>query len=386
MKHFALLIGVLFLGVPQVRANTVAYAQCGTYDSYILIYKSTQKFDELGKLRCGEKVEVIAQNDAYTQLQTADGRVGWVLNSDLSTKAQVPQQEFTFGLTEKPVPTPTRSAELPPPQPSQPMVQRRSEPAPLITNVNVMKMQGDRYAADVIIAKIASSRCDFDTSPEGIHRLKLSGISDRIVLAMLHAPEAFPAVSGDATATRNINIPDGTAVDVAVSSDVPSDGLREGSIVEMSVVRDVTLDGVTIFQRGAQARARVMAVRRGGLGSSGEAVWFMQDVQAATGDRIPANFSTTQDDKVSVGNFAGYPFFISEFRKNAPAIAALGDHFTAVVAGNISLRIPQPVRADQVAANRSKPEPPAQPAAAANTAASFPVVVEAPEQQTAVKP
>jgi hypothetical protein len=385
MKNVSFLIGVFFIAALPARGSTAAYAHCGTYDSYILLYKSTQKFEELGKLRCGESIEVIAQTDDYSQVQTADGRLGWVLSSDLSTSEPPPQETFTFGLTgRRPSPV-VPEPEVPK---MQPVAARSSEPAPLITNVNVMKMAGDHSTPDAIIAKINASRCDFDTSPAGIHRLKLAGVSDRIVLAMLHAPVAFPAESPDGSPTVEVRIPDSTAVEVALSGDVSPNGLQEGSVVEMSVVQDVTLNGVTVITSGAQARARVMAVRHPGLGTAGYLIWFMQDIQATSGDRIPANFSAAQDAKATVGNFAGYPYLISEFRKNAPAIAASGDHFAVTVAGNNVVHAPQQPRADQVA-TRSKMQPiPQVPQVVptANSSAIFPVIVQAPEQQAAVKP
>jgi uncharacterized protein YgiM (DUF1202 family) len=384
MKYLALAIGILFVTAQPARANSVAYVQCGTYDGYILLYKSTQKFEELGKLRCGEEVTVVAQTDNYSQLQTSDGRFGWVLSSDLSTTAPAPQETFTFGLTEKQksMPAAAPPAEIPH---EQPVAVRPAESAPLITNVNVMKMQGDHASPDELVAKINSSRCDFDTSPEGIHRLKLAGISDRIVLAMLHAPAAFSATSPDTTAFREATIPAGTPVEVALNGDVPAKGLQEGTIVELSVAEDVTLNGVTLVRRGAEARARIMAVRRGGLGSSGEVIWFMQDVQAATGDRIPANFAPSQHGPAAMGNFAGYPFFISDFHKNAPALAASGDHYTAVTTANITVRVPQSTDVAQ-AATKTKAQPVPQVMPAAATQNVFPVVVEAPAQQTSVKP
>jgi hypothetical protein len=390
MKYFSLAIGTFFIVALPARANSPAYAHCGTYDSYILLYKSTQKFEELGKLRCGEKIEAVERNDDYTQVRTEDGRIGWVLNSDLSASAPPPQEVYTFGLT-----APRKANELQSAQvPHEQLVAARAvaapappsaEPASLITNVNVMKMQGDHSAPDEIIAKIKSSRCDFDTTPAGIHRLKLAGVSDRIVLAMLHAPAAFRLVFPDGTATVEVTIPDGTSVEVAVSSNVSPSGLQEGSVVEMSVAQDVVIGGVRVIARGAQARARIMAVRRAGLGGSGEVVWFMQDIQAASGDRIPADFAPTQDGKIAVGDFAGYPFFMSEFRKNAPAIAASGDHFTAVVSGDIAVRIPRQPGGDQVAAkSRAQAVPELLPAATPPPA--FPAIVEAPEQRVAVKP
>ncbi|MGC1637553.1 MAG: hypothetical protein WA744_19020, partial [Candidatus Acidiferrales bacterium] len=176
-----------------------------------------------------------------------------------------------------------------------------------------------------------------------------------------------------------------TSVEVAVSGDVSPNGLQEGSVVEMSVAQDVVIGGVTVFARGAEARGRIMAVRRAGMGSSGEVVWFMQDIQAAGGDRIPANFAPTQDAKIVVGDFGGYPFFMSEFRKNGPAIVASGDHFAAVVSGNILVRVPQASRGDQVA-QRSKVQAVPQLLPTASPTPAFPAIVEAPEQQASVKP
>jgi hypothetical protein len=396
MKYSLLLVGILFVAPQSAPANTAAYARCGTYDSYILLYKSIQKFEELGKLHCGESVRIAAQDGDYSQVQTTDGRLGWVPTSDLSTTAPAPQSAFTFGWTEKARPEPTPDAQ-PDPAPAQPAaepteapaVARPGESAPLLTNVNVMKMQTSRQSPDTIIAKINASRCDFDTSPLALHRLKLSGVSDRIILAMMHAPAAFSAVPADAAQSFEVKIPNQTPVQVALSSDVSADNLQEGSVVEMVVVQPVALNGVTVIPQGAEARARIMAVRRSSWGSSGQVVWFMQDITAATGDRVPASFAASQETstKAAIGKFAGYPFFLTDFRKGAPAIAASSDHYTVLVDGNIPLRIAQSSSAEQ-AASRAVAQPPALPqvAPAVTIAPAFPVVVQTPDEQAAVKP
>ncbi len=102
MKYAYLAIAIILTAPLSVRADTPAYAQCGTYDSYILLYKSTQKFEELGKLRCGESVEITYRGGDFSQIRTLDGRLGWVATNDLSTTAPPPQPSITFGLTEKP--------------------------------------------------------------------------------------------------------------------------------------------------------------------------------------------------------------------------------------------------------------------------------------------
>ena len=395
MKYSLLLVGILLVAPQSAPANTTAYVRCGTYDSYILLYKSIQKFEELGKLHCGESVALTGQDGDFSQVQTTDGRLGWVQSSDLSTTAPPPQSAFTFGWTEKAKPDPQPDVQ-PDPAPAQPAAQptdppaavaRPSESAPLLTNVNVMKMQGARLSPDAMIAKINASRCDFDTSPVALHRLKLSGVSDRIILAMMHAPAAFPALPPDAAQSVEVQIPNQTPVQVALSGDVSPDNLQEGSIVEMVVLQPVTLNGVTVIPQGAEARARIMAVRRSSLGSSGQVVWFMQDITAATGDHIPASFAVTQEAKAAIGKFAGYPFFLSDFRKGAPAIAASSDHYTVLVDGNIPLRVARAVSADQSAAKPTvQPQAVLQVAPAVTTAPVFPVVVQTPDEQAAVKP
>ena len=389
-------MGILFVAPQSAPANTPAFAHCGTYDSYILLYKSVQKFEELGKLHCGESVSITGQDGDYSQVQTTDGRLGWVPSSDLSITAPPPQPAITFGWTEKakpqleldaqPDPTPAQPAAQPT---ESPIVARSSESAPLLTNVNVMKMQGARQSPDAIIAKISASRCDFDTSPAALHRLKLSGVSDRIILAMMHAPAAFPAVPPDAAQSFEVKIPNQTAVQVAISGDVSADNLEEGSLVEMVVVQPVTLNGVTVIPQGAEARARIMAVRRSSMGGSGQVVWFMQDITAATGDRVPASFAISQDTstKAVIGTFAGYPFFLTDYHKGAPAIAASSDHYTALVDGNIPLRVARAASADQpVAKSGVQPQAVPQVAPTVSTATVFPVVVQAPDEQAAVKP
>jgi hypothetical protein len=182
-------------------------------------------------------------------------------------------------------------------------------------------------------------------------------------------------------------------VQVALSGDVSADDLQEGSLVEMFVVQPVMLNGVTLFPKGAEARARIMAVRRASLGSSTQVVWFMQDITAASGDHVPANFAATQDSKAAIGKFAGYPFFLTEFRKGAPAIAASSDQYTAVVDGSIPVRVPRPLIADQTAArpqvqaqSQVQPQPSVQLAPVANTSGVFPSVVQEPDPEPAVKP
>jgi uncharacterized protein YgiM (DUF1202 family) len=108
MKARTLAFLILIAGATSARAEAVSYAVCGTYDAYVLIYKTTERLEELGKLRCSEKVEILNQKGAFAQIRTQDGRLGWVRFADLADAPPPPQHVYTFGLTEDAKPTRAR--------------------------------------------------------------------------------------------------------------------------------------------------------------------------------------------------------------------------------------------------------------------------------------
>ena len=57
-----------------------------------------------------------------------------------------------------------------------------------LTNVDVLEMLRAGLSQEIVIAKIAASACDFDTSPAALKELKASGVPDAVILAMVQAP------------------------------------------------------------------------------------------------------------------------------------------------------------------------------------------------------
>ena len=96
MKNWSLTILFGFFLAGTAHAGTTGYAQCGTYDAYLLLYKSSDKLEELGKLHCGEKVDILANAPGFSQVRASDGRIGWMRDTDLSDAPPAPQNEFTF--------------------------------------------------------------------------------------------------------------------------------------------------------------------------------------------------------------------------------------------------------------------------------------------------
>ena len=68
-----------------------------------------------------------------------------------------------------------------------------------LSNNDVLNMHKAGLPAEVLVAKIRSSTCDFDTSPTALGALKSAGIADSIILSMVEAPIPHSATAAPAT-------------------------------------------------------------------------------------------------------------------------------------------------------------------------------------------
>jgi hypothetical protein len=169
---------------------------------------------------------------------------------------------------------------------------RRTPPpqSAVLTNADVLMMLKMGLSSEVIIAKIKVSNCSFDTSPTALQELKTANATDALIMAMM-APSA-PAAAGATTAAPQpasveMKIPDGTPLELELQSNVTSKEAQEGDIINFMVVNDVVVNGVTVIQKGAPAKARVAVAKKSGRwGRSGKLGWAMQDVMAADGTRL----------------------------------------------------------------------------------------------------
>jgi hypothetical protein len=306
--------GAGLLGARPTRAGTNGYAYCGTYGSYVLMYKSNDQFEELGKLRCGEKVEILSRWFEYAQVRAQDGRVGWVHYAELTN---VPGQAPTsnFGLTDS-------SA-----KPQGPAV-------PPLNNASIVKMRNLRLSADVIVAKIQSSPCEFDTTPAAMQKLKQAGVPDKVILAMVMAPSASaPPPVAKAPEIIEVKIPGGTVVEVELSYAVSSDDAVEGRPVLMTVAQDVVVDGVTVIQQGAEAHGEVTTLKQPGFMNRppGQFGWTMEYVTAVNGEHIPTGFFSKEAAENPMSSIMGAPGPSWEFKKGKPAVIAANTRFQTVI-------------------------------------------------------
>jgi hypothetical protein len=68
-----------------------------------------------------------------------------------------------------------------------------------LSNNDVLSMHKAGLPAEVLVAKIRSSSCDFDTSPAALGALKSAGIADSIILSMVEAPVPHSVTATPAT-------------------------------------------------------------------------------------------------------------------------------------------------------------------------------------------
>jgi len=330
-------IAILAAAPAAFSQATPAFSNCGTYGAYVMLYKNTDTFEQLGKLRCAEKVEILGKWFDYLQVRTTDGKTGWVRAADVTGGPAAPQPTGTpFGLT---------SAAA---QPQHDIV------VPL-TNKNIISMQSMRLGTDVILAKIKSSPTNFDTTPSGLQKLKFSGVPDKIIVAMVesHDQPAATAPASPAPALAAVNapkaddvlhvrVPDGTSVDLVTMTTLSSDDVREGMTIHLKVLNDVVIDGVAVLRKDSDARARVYVINQPTFANKvGDVEWAMQDVAAVNGDLIPVTFVALEAPSPTASDIAAVDTGTSwQFRKKQPSTMPAGRRLRATTHGDITLKIP----------------------------------------------
>jgi len=225
-----------------------------------------------------------------------------------------------------------------------------NKPAAALTNQNVVDMLKAGLTADVVIAKIKSSQTDFDTSPFALAELKTANVPDEVILAMVKGPATISAPNSEAlNADGSINVPDGTEIQIQLKTDASGEDLKVGDIVDFEVVRAVQVNGWTIFQRDASARARITTAKRAGhWGKAGKLEWAMQDVTAADGAHVPARFThrrigeskggTVAVAAVATTVFLGPVGLLWGLKKGKPAIIPAGNRYTVFVHGDAKIK------------------------------------------------
>ena len=229
----------------------------------------------------------------------------------------------------------------------------QTKPAGL-TNKEVVDMVKAGLTSEIIVAKIKSTPAKFDTSPEALSQLRISGVPDPVILAMVQGSQengsgasVAPAVSGTLT---EVKVPDGIEIEIQLKNTLSGQEAKLGDIVDFAVLRPVQINGVIVFDKDASARARVTTAKRAGhWGHAGKIEWAMQDVQAIDGSRVPARFTKREIGDSKGGTVAvaatattillGPAGLLWGLKKGKPAIIPAGNRYSVFVHGDTTVKV-----------------------------------------------
>lgn len=221
--------------------------------------------------------------------------------------------------------------------------------AAALTNQDVLEMRKSGLADEVIIAKIRTAASRFDTAPATLAQLKEAGVNDRVLTAMVHG-RIDPALVSNASMTEvQTKVADGTEIEIQLANTLSGQQARVGDVVDFIILRAVQVNGVTVFERDAPARARITTAKKSGRwGKAGKLEWAMQDLQSLDGNRVPARFTKRELGDSKGGTVAAATLLTAAFlgpfglfwglKKGRPAVIPAGTRFTVFVHGDTTIK------------------------------------------------
>jgi hypothetical protein len=169
----------------------------------------------------------------------------------------------------------------------------------VLHNGDVLRMHRAGMKPGDIIARIVTSPCNFDTFPQVLRELKMKGLPDTVVMAMVMVPYGPPSatpiivpVAEPVPETTRVHIPAGTVIQIEAAVPVSSADASEGDKIKFLVSRRVVVNGVVVIERGALVRAHVVKSKRAeSWGRGGLLGWIVEDVVAVDGTQVPIKLS-----------------------------------------------------------------------------------------------
>ena len=149
-NRFAILLGACFLAASAAWADDVGYVDCSNHSEGIQVFAKPRKTpDVLATVPCGERFTVLVYGFVFSQIQTGDGKVGFVYSNVIaidhnttalqrtgsyqvaSAKTKVPSTPAAVDVTPKPAaPAQTQPAAAQP-APAQPVGLTPNVPQPI---------------------------------------------------------------------------------------------------------------------------------------------------------------------------------------------------------------------------------------------------------------
>ena len=180
----------------------------------------------------------------------------------------------------------------------------------IMTNRDILQLVGQGMQSHLIIAKIMTSRCNFDVFPPVLADLKRRGVPENVLHFMSFIPNGpaslpEPRQPNSQPLVKAVKIPRGTVVTVETLYPVSSADFKLNSTVAFSVVSPVIIDGAVVIPRGTIARAKIIHVKKAGsFGRAGALTFEMERIVAMDGTKIPVQLSAAAEGGSRAGTVA----------------------------------------------------------------------------------
>lgn len=200
--------------------------------------------------------------------------------------------------------------------------QQEQTDAPL-SNKDILEMIAIGLSTEIILAKIKTSTCNFDTSTAALRELKKAAVPDAIILAMVQTPTrrleqptvttvSSPLPSDLALSGEAIVVPDGTPFTVVTTEEISSKTATEGDPITFKADEDVIVDNRTVISKGAIVKGTVAdAEKSGRIGKGGKLSIRVESVVAVDGQRIKLRASKGREGGDSTGSVIALTLFLS---------------------------------------------------------------------------
>jgi hypothetical protein len=183
-----------------------------------------------------------------------------------------------------------------------------------------MEMVKAGLSTDVIVTKIKTSRCNFDTDPSMLAELKHKGVPNEILKAMVEAPYGPPRPTAESTQMgdgaaavgEEVLVPDGTEFSAETVDEISSKTASENDPVNLRVVEAVRVGNKVVIAAGTLVKGSVASVeQRGYLGKGGKLGIRVDSTTTVDGKKIKLRASKGKGDTGTVGSTIALSLLIS---------------------------------------------------------------------------
>lgn len=194
----------------------------------------------------------------------------------------------------------------------------QQEIMPRLVNKQIVEMVKAGLSTEVIIAKIKTSRCNFDTEPSVLAEMKHTGVPNEVLQAMIEAPygaprqetvkrsqasemndpNVVPPVSGQV-----VILPEGEEFTVQTVDEISSKTASENDPVNLRVVEDVRVGNQVVIASGTLVKGIVASVEeRGHLGKGGKLGLRVESTTTIDRQRLKLRASKGKGNTGTVGS------------------------------------------------------------------------------------